>query len=98
MSGARLGDLEQDGQGDRWLQLIGKGGKLGRVALPALARVALDRYLARRQIPTTQRYQDPKTPVIGSLDRDNPTGITATRRWAVMKRFFLKAHLARGKG
>ncbi|MFM9928133.1 site-specific integrase [Variovorax sp. H27-G14] len=84
----RLGQLETDVHGDHWLRLMGKGGKIGKVALPPLARSALDRYLMQRQLPTTPSRWNPKTPLVGSLDLDNDAGITATRIWSVMRRFF----------
>lgn len=85
---ARLGQLEIDVRGDHWLRLMGKGGKIGRVALPPLARSALDRYLMQRQLPSTPSRWNPKTPLIGSLDLDSDAGITAARNWSVMRRFF----------
>ena len=33
---------------------------------------------------------NPRTPVIGSLDQDDAAGITTTRLWSVMRRFFTK--------
>jgi site-specific recombinase XerD len=86
--GATLGQIEVDGHGDHWLHLVGKGSKAGKVALPPLARAALDQYLMQRQLPLTPARWDPKTPLIGSLDQDSIAGITATRLWAVMRRFF----------
>lgn len=85
---ARLGQLETDGHGDHWLRLMSKGGKIGKVALPSLARSALDRYLMQRQLTTTPSRWNPKTPLVGSLDPDSDAGITATRIWNVMRRFF----------
>lgn len=88
---ARLGDVEQDSLGDYWLKLVGKGGKIGKVALPTLARTALDHYLMQRALPTSRIHQDPKTAFIGSLRIDSAKGITATRLWRIMRRFFRKA-------
>ena len=90
---ARLGQIETDGEGDHWLHLIGKGGKRAKVALPSLARGALDRYLVQRQLPVTPSRWDPATTLIGSIEGDeasmgSKSGITATRLWHVMKRFF----------
>jgi len=85
---AKLGMIEEDARGERWLRLVGKGSKAGSVALPPLARSALDRYLAQRQLPTTSSRWDPATPLLGSLEQDSTIGITAPRLWAVMKRFF----------
>jgi len=85
--GATLGEIEVDHHGDHWLTVNGKGGKAGKVALPALARAALDRYLAQRGLPTTASRWKPDTPLVGGLE-DDGQGISANRLWAVMKRFF----------
>ena len=86
--GATLGIIEIEDGGDRWLHVTGKGGKAGKVALPPMARAALDRYLAQRGLPTTPSRWDPSTPLVGSLDEDAVGGITAGRLWAILKRFF----------
>lgn len=88
--GGTLGQIEVDAHGDHWLHLVGKGSKGGKVALPPLARAALDRYLMQRKLPITPVRWDPRTPLIGSLDQDEGAGITATRLWSVMRRFFRK--------
>src|SRR5207244_1429749 len=82
--GAGLGQIESDAHGDHWLHLVGKGSKAGKVALPPLARAALDRYLVQRGLPTTPTRWDPKRPLVGSLEQDNAAGITAARLWSVM--------------
>lgn len=92
MVSARLGDIEQDAQNDLWLNVVGKGSKHGKVALPLLARGALDRYLAQRRLPVTRSRWDPKTVLVAGLAED-ADGITAARLWAIMRRFFL--HTAR---
>lgn len=86
--GATLGMIEEDAQGGRWLHMTGKGHKAGKVALPPMARAALDRYLAQRRLPTTLARWDPATPLLGSLEQESAAGITGPRLWAVMKRFF----------
>jgi site-specific recombinase XerD len=88
--GATLGQIDTDVHGDHWLRLVGKGAKAGKVALPPLARSALDRYLMQRQLPITPARWDPKAPLVGSLELDSSSGITATRLWCVMRRFFLQ--------
>jgi site-specific recombinase XerD len=88
--GATLGQIEVDAHGDHWLHLVGKGSKAGKAALPPLARSALDRYLMQRKLPITPARRDPRTPFIGSLDQDDARGITGTRLWSVMRRFFTK--------
>jgi len=85
---ARLGMIEEDAHGDRWLHVTGKGSKAGKVALPPVASAALDRYLVQRQLPTTLVRWDPKTPLVASLEQDSQAGITARRLWVVMKGFF----------
>ncbi len=42
MVGATLGSIERDAHDDQWLHIVGKGSRAGKVALPPLARVALD--------------------------------------------------------
>jgi len=90
MADARLGDIEHDAQGDVWLRVVGKGLKYGRVALPLLARGALDQYLAQRSLPVSPAHWSPKTALIPGLAEDE-TGIGASRLWSVMRRFFLHA-------
>jgi site-specific recombinase XerD len=85
---ARLGMVEDDAQGERWLHVTGKGHKAGKVALPPMARTALDRYLVQRRLPTTPARWNPKTPLLGSLEHDSTSSITGPRLWTVMKRFF----------
>ncbi len=84
---ATLGNIEVDAHGDHWLHVDGKGAKAGKVALPAMARGALDRYLAQRGLPTTHARWSPDTPLVGSLEMD-ARGIATNRLWAIMKRFF----------
>lgn len=91
--GARLGQIELDGHGDQWLHLVGKGGKSAKVALPSMARGALDRYLMQRQLPITPSKWEPATFLIGSIEGDasdigSTSGISSARLWNVMKRFF----------
>jgi len=86
--GATLGMIEEDAQGDRWLHLVGKGNKAGKVALPPVARDALDRYLVQRRLPTTLARWEPSTPLVGNLEQNSQAGITARRLWVVMKGFF----------
>ncbi|MBN3788948.1 phage integrase family protein [Burkholderia sp. Ac-20353] len=86
--GATLGDIRTDEHGDHWLHLVGKGGKLGKVALPSLARAALDQYLVQRGLPVTPTRWKPATPIVASLDGDG-VGIETTRLGRVLRRFFL---------
>ncbi|MBC7702846.1 MAG: tyrosine-type recombinase/integrase [Rhodoferax sp.] len=86
--GALLGMIRVDAEGDHWLHLVGKGSKPGTVSLPPLARAALDRYLVQRGLPTTPSFWVPTTPLVGRLEQDVGVGITATRLWSIMRRFF----------
>lgn len=84
--GASLGAIEIDAHGDHWLNVIGKGAKAGKVVLPPLSRSAMDQYLVQRGLPVTPSKWNPSTPIVGSLDDES--GITTTRLWSVVKRFF----------
>jgi site-specific recombinase XerD len=86
--GVTLRSITTDSRDDHWLQFTGKGSKAGKVALPPLARSALDNYLMQRGLPTTRAQWEPKTPLIGSLDEPDRAKITATRLLAILKRFF----------
>ncbi|MBN3789593.1 site-specific integrase [Burkholderia sp. Ac-20353] len=86
--GATLGDIETDAHGDPWIKVVGKGRKAARVALPPLARSALDRFLVARQLPVTPSRWRPETPLIPSLAEDGAAAITSVRLWKVMQRFF----------
>lgn len=82
---ATLGAIEVDDE-ERWLHVVGKGARAGRVTLPPLARAALDRYLVQRGLPTTPHMWNPATPLVGNIAGD--VGINRARLWVVMKRFF----------
>jgi site-specific recombinase XerD len=87
--GAKLGQIEVDSHGDHWIKFFGKGSKSGKVALPPLVRSALDHSLMQRGLPITPAHWKPSTPLIADLgDPDGKSGITATRVWSLMKRFF----------
>ena len=86
--GVTLRSVHVDDRDDHWLRLVGKGSKPGKVALPPLARSALQRYLVQRGLPTTPSMWIPSTKLIGAMDLQNQSGISATRLWVVMKRFF----------
>lgn len=85
--GARLGDIEAGEQREHWLHVVGKGEKHGKVALPPLARSALDQYLLQRGLPVTPARWDPSTPLIVNLEEGN-AHIESTRLLRVLKRFF----------
>ena len=89
--GATLGDIETDARGDHWLKVVGKGRKAARVALPPLARTALDRHLVERRLPVTPSRWRPDTPLIASLAEDRAVPITSARLWSVLQRFFAGA-------
>lgn len=82
---ATLGTVEVD-RDERWLHVVGKGARTGRVALPPLASTALDRYLVQRGLPTTPAKWNPDTPLVGDIAGE--AGIRRARLWVVMKRFF----------
>jgi len=86
---ATLGMLREDDHGDSWLYVTGKGSKVGQVAVPLLARAALDRYLAERGLPTTRSRWLPSTPLVASLAEDG-AAITASRMRVVLQRFFIQ--------
>lgn len=89
--GATLGDIRVDENYAHWLHLIGKGSRPGKVALPPLARTALDRYLLQRRLPVTPVRWNPSTPLVARTEQDSVVGITGTRLWVVMRRFFEQA-------
>jgi site-specific recombinase XerD len=89
--GASLGGVKSDDQGDRWLHLVGKGSKAGKVALPPMAITALDRYLIERGLPVSPARWNPKTPLIVSLELDSTASISGVRLWEIMHRFFVQA-------
>lgn len=70
---------------------IAESAKAAKVAVPPLGWSALQRYLAERRVPTSSQRWDPGIPLVGSLDEDSASGITAARLWAVIKRFFRQA-------
>ncbi|MBB4518649.1 MULTISPECIES: phage integrase family protein [Burkholderiaceae] len=86
--GATLADVRRDEQGDHWLHVLGKGGKRGKVALPPLARTALDQYLVQRGLPVTPIRWNPATPLVASLEEEG-AHIESTRLWRVLRRFFV---------
>ncbi|SFU20955.1 Phage integrase family protein [Paraburkholderia aspalathi] len=94
---ATLGDIGTDARDDSWLQVTGKGAQSGKVALPPLAREALDRFLMQRGLPVSRRGWRPDIPLIptlgraGDLSASRQAGITATRLRQVLQRFFVQA-------
>jgi site-specific recombinase XerD len=86
--GANLGDIRRDERGDRWLHVLGKGGKPGKVALPSLARDALDQYFMQRRLPVAPERWNPATPLVASLAEDG-VRIASARLWRVLHRFFM---------
>jgi len=85
---AKLRQIETDDHGDHWLHVVGKGGKRGRVALPPLARAALERYLVERGLPVTRERWSPGTSILGRLSGDGAAGVSASRLRAMIGRFF----------
>ncbi|WP_334037747.1 phage integrase family protein [Burkholderia gladioli] len=85
---ATLGDIRTDEHSDHWLHVVGKGGKLGKVTLPRLARTALDQYLMQRGLPVTPERWNSATPIVASLE-ENDASIETTRLGRVLRRFFV---------
>lgn len=83
--GLRLKQIASD-EGAWWIDLVGKGQKAGRVALPPLGRGALDRYLRLRGIGADPRRWTTDLVLVANLQDE--TQITSSRLWAVMKRAF----------
>jgi site-specific recombinase XerD len=89
--GVTLRAITTDSHDDHWLEFVGKGSKAGKVALPPLARSALDRYLVQRGLPTTRTQWELNMPLIGGLAKSSESGITTTRLLNIIKRFFVTA-------
>jgi len=87
--GVVLGGIINGTHGEQWLHLTGKGAKAGKVALPPLARFALDQYLMQRGLPVSPARWALDTPLLGHLDE--PGGITTPRLREVLRRFFRTA-------
>lgn len=69
-----------------WIDLIGKGLKPGRVALPPLGRRALERYLRSRGISADPRRWTAEMALVANLQDE--ARISSARLWSVMKRAF----------
>ena len=93
-STSTLGSLETDSNADSWIQVDGKGRRSGKVALPPLARHALDRYLIERGIPVSQRLWNPETPILGRIESDSLQQLSTSRLWGIVKKFFETAATA----
>lgn len=89
--GVTLQSIHMDGNDSYWIQVLGKGAKMGKVALPPLALSALERNLGQRQLPLAPQLWVPSTPLIATLEQDGKTGITASRLWVIFRRFFRDA-------
>jgi len=87
---AQLVHVASDEQGSWWLAVIGKGNKAGRVAVPPRAKLALDRYLAARGISTSALLWKAGVPLLARLAGEG-SGLTGSRLWAIVKRFFAQA-------
>jgi site-specific recombinase XerD len=86
--GARLKDIRTDEDGNRWLRVVGKGKKAGKVAVPIRAYGELCRYLLERGLPVSEKAWNPNTAIIGAIGDEQNKPITAGRLWAVMRRCF----------
>ncbi len=83
--GVTLRGIEIGPRGERWLHLVGKGERRGKVALPSLASHALDQYLVARGLPVTPARWDRHWPILAHLEDGSP--ITTPRLRAVLRRF-----------
>jgi site-specific recombinase XerD len=86
--GVTLADIRTDAQGDHWVNLVGKGQKIGKVALPPLAQSALDRYLIERRLPVSPERWEPAVALVPSLNAHSTDGLSTVRLWAILRRFF----------
>lgn len=87
--GVTLGGIEIGPRGERWLHLVGKGERRGKVALPSMASQALDQYLVSRGLPVTPARWDRHSPILADLEDGSP--ITTPRLRAVLRRFLTLA-------
>lgn len=87
---ARLGKVSRDEHGHRWIDVVGKGNKAGRVVVPPTSSLALDRYLVARGLSTQEAAWPPTAPVISRLGPNEGT-LTGARLWAMTRRFFRMA-------
>lgn len=87
---ARLGQISRDEQGNRWIDVVGKGNKAGRVVIPPISSLALDRYLVARGLSVMQANWPRKTPLITRFGREE-VNLTGARLWAITRRFFRQA-------
>ncbi len=83
-----LKNIRTDAQGDHWVELVGKGQKVGKVALPPLARTALERYLIARGLPVSPEHWTPGIALIGALTESERQSLSTVRLWTILKRFF----------
>lgn len=82
---ATLGAVEVDHE-QRWLHVIGKGNRSGRLMLLPPAYSGRKRYITQRGLPTRPRKWSPDIPVVGKICGE--AGLNRDRMWVVMKRFF----------
>jgi site-specific recombinase XerD len=87
---AELSDASDDDHGERWIEVVGKGNKTGRVSVPPQARLSLDQYLAARGISTSPVRWKRSTPLVARIKEDGQR-LTGSRLWVLMKRFFTDA-------
>lgn len=87
---AELSDVSNDDHGQRWIEVVGKGNKTGRVSLPPQARLSLDQYLAARGISTSPESWKRGSPLVARTNKDGQR-LTGSRLWMLMKRFFTDA-------
>ncbi|AMM18531.1 integrase (plasmid) [Burkholderia sp. PAMC 28687] len=86
--GVTLAYIRTDARGDHWAHVVGKGRKPGHVALPPLARSALERYLLERELPVSPQHWQPTMALVPSLSPHSTEKLSTVRLWAILKRFF----------
>lgn len=83
--GLRLKQIVAE-EGAWWIDVVGKGSKRGRVALPPLGLTALEGYLRQRGVPMDPQRWTAKMPLVATLKGE--AGISSARLWAITKRTF----------
>jgi len=87
---ARLGHVNRDDHGNRWIDVVGKGNKAGRVVVPPPTRLALDWRVVSQGLSSIDTNWPRNAPLISRLGRDE-ANLTGARLWAMTRRFFWQA-------
>jgi site-specific recombinase XerD len=86
---ARLGDIDATEDGNWWLRVFGKGGKTAKVVIPPIGKRAMELQLIQRGLSVNHARWDRRACLVGNLEGEE--GITGTRLWAIVRRFFVTA-------